>query len=247
MGTTIGIVEIPAIEADRRHRAERRFAGQSLLEFVVRRVTEAQLIDEVVVVAADDPRSRQLLALAPPDVRTLVCEEADALARFATALRSGDFDAAVRVSLSSPFVDPVLIDRLVATGESQPNCDYVSYGCHRGTALLSNVGLFAEWCRADAVFRADLTATLTSDRANSTVFIHSHPEKFNLRIVPVPPQLDRDDFRLTIDVEEDWEHAQVIYEALGIEGLEWQRIAGLLDNQPQIRERMARLNHAVPG
>jgi spore coat polysaccharide biosynthesis protein SpsF (cytidylyltransferase family) len=48
--------------------------------------------------------------------------------------------------------------------------------------------------------------------------------------------------RLTIDLDEDWDHALAIYEALGPERLDWQRIARLLDHQPALRSRMAALN-----
>jgi spore coat polysaccharide biosynthesis protein SpsF (cytidylyltransferase family) len=45
-----------------------------------------------------------------------------------------------------------------------------------------------------------------------------------------------------VDIEEDWDHAEAIYEALGPERLDWQRIARLLDHQPALRSRMAALN-----
>ena len=35
-----------------------------------------------------------------------------------------------------------------------------------------------------------------------------------------------------LDAEIDWEHAHVILDALGDEGLDWQSIVGLLDRQP---------------
>ncbi|HZZ28429.1 MAG TPA: hypothetical protein VFE46_10545 [Pirellulales bacterium] len=66
-----------------------------------------------------------------------------------------------------------------------------------------------------------------------------------MRLIPAPQGLDRDDVRLTIGSEEDWEHAQAIFEALGPEQLDYQRIAGLLDHQPALRQRMAALNRTV--
>ncbi len=75
-----------------------------------------------------------------------------------------------------------------------------------------------------------------------TSYIYSHPEKFTLRQIPAPDEIDREDVRLTVDIEEDWDHALVIYEALGPERLDWQRIARLLDHQPAMRRRMAALN-----
>jgi spore coat polysaccharide biosynthesis protein SpsF (cytidylyltransferase family) len=67
---------------------------------------------------------------------------------------------------------------------------------------------------------------------------------FNVRLIPLPPELDRDDLRLKIDFEEDWEHAQVIFEALGHDEWDWQHVADLLDSQPALRKRMAVLNRA---
>ena len=65
-----------------------------------------------------------------------------------------------------------------------------------------------------------------------------------MRLIQVPAALDRDDVRLTVEEQEDWEHAEAIFEALGPESLDWQRIAGLLDQQPALRQRMAVLNQA---
>ncbi len=66
-----------------------------------------------------------------------------------------------------------------------------------------------------------------------------------MRLIPVPQELDRDDVRLTIGGEEDWEHAQTIFEALGPEQLDYLRIAQLLDHQPALRKRMEALNRTV--
>jgi spore coat polysaccharide biosynthesis protein SpsF (cytidylyltransferase family) len=74
-----------------------------------------------------------------------------------------------------------------------------------------------------------------------TRYLYSHPEQFHVRLVPGPIELDREDLRLTVDLEEDLEHAQAIYEALGPE-VDWQGIAEMLDGQPMLRSRMAQLN-----
>ena len=58
------------------------------------------------------------------------------------------------------------------------------------------------------------------------------------------PDIDRDDVRFRIDEEEDWEHTLEIYEAIGPEALNWQRIADLLNHQPALRRRMAALNRS---
>jgi len=213
-----------------------------LLEWVVRRVSESLLLERVVVLV-DPAQSELIRRLAPADVPIEVGRGPDPLARFAATLRRYDAEEVVRIRLSSPFVDPQLIDRLVGTARSHPGIDYVGYAAHHGgPAVLAQLGLFAEWCRAESLAQADREAKTAADRADVTRYICAHPELFRLRLVPVPPQLDRDDLRLTVRSEEDWEHAQIIFEALGSEELEWQRIAELLDQQPTLRQRMAVLN-----
>jgi spore coat polysaccharide biosynthesis protein SpsF (cytidylyltransferase family) len=63
-----------------------------------------------------------------------------------------------------------------------------------------------------------------------------------VRLLSAPAEIDREDLRLTVDSEEDWDHALTIYDALGPEWLDWRRIARLLDHQPALRSRMAALN-----
>ena len=154
----------------------------------------------------------------------------------------------VRVSVACPFLDPALIDRLVARAEGMPHCDYVSYVSTRShTALLARMGVVAHWCRASAVTRAALLADHPKDREDVWKFICSHPEVFRLAFVPVPGAMDRDDIRLSLEVDEDWEHAQMILDALGVENLDYQCIAGLLDDHPTVRQRMAAMNKEVGG
>jgi spore coat polysaccharide biosynthesis protein SpsF len=61
-------------------------------------------------------------------------------------------------------------------------------------------------------------------------------------LIPLPASLDRDDWRLALRDEEDWDHAQMILDALGPDDLDWQGIARLLESHPALCERMAALN-----
>ncbi|MFV1968719.1 MAG: cytidylyltransferase domain-containing protein [Pirellulaceae bacterium] len=251
MSSTLGIVEVPSTlsrplagQAPLPPPAARRFGDHSVLEWIVRRITESLLLDQVAVVT-DAAQGKTILRLAPPDAAVFISKQPDALSRFAAAIRHYDARQVVRVPLSSPFVDPELIDRLIGTASANPDSDYIGYATNRGgPAVLSRLGVFTEWCRAEAILRADREATRDVDRAKVTRFVYSQPEIFKLRLVPIPPRLDRDDFRLTVHSEEDWDNAHTIFDALGAEALDWQRIAGLLDQQPALRERMAVLNEA---
>jgi len=249
MSTTLGIVEVGSIIASAEasnsgSRAGRRLGGRSILEWVVRRVTDSHGLKQVVVVADQrDPRRHRINDLVPSDIPIYFGKQTDPLGRFAGAVKKYHADAVVRVSVDHPFVDPALIDRLLSVASHDQESEYICFANSLNDRIAaSRLGLFAEWCRADAIYRADRDATDSRDRCEATRFIYTHPELYQLRILPAPAALDRDDLRLAILSEDDWEHAEAILEALGPEGLEWQRIAGLLDHQPQIRQRMAHLN-----
>ncbi|HZZ74152.1 MAG TPA: NTP transferase domain-containing protein [Pirellulales bacterium] len=242
---TLGIVQSCHIQDVSRSKFARRLGGKSVLEWIVRRASECQRLDGIVVVLADNPEGERLAELVPSDVPVVLGSQHDPLARVTAALAQFPAHAAVKINVGFPFIDPALIDRLVNTAVAHPASDYISYCARNGRpAILSPVGVFGEWFRAKALQKAERDAKLAADREQITRYLYTHPEKFNLRLIPTPAELDRDDLRLSIDSEEDWELASTILDALGPEQLEWQKIAGLLDHQPELRERMAELNRA---
>lgn len=243
MLNTLGVVEV---QNDRpgQWKFSRKLGGKSILEWVVRRATDCQRLDAVVVVCGQG-HGEAVRPLVPADVEVLSLAGLDPLAITVAALARRRARSLVHICADNPFNDPVLIDRLVTTADAHPNCDYIGYCRADGRpAILTHLGVFAEWCSADALRRADRDATRAADRRHLTTYLYGHPEKFNVRLIPLPPELDREDMRLRIDGEEDWEHAQVIYDALGHDEWDWQRIADLLDSQPALRKRMAVLNGA---
>ncbi len=240
---TLGIIQARMGSTRLRAKLARRLGGKSLLEWVVRRVTDAGRLDGVVVAAGSGSDAERLAELVPANVPIVFGSEHDVLSRFLTVLDAYPARAVVRVCADNPFIDPELIDRLVATATEQAAGDYLGYASHNGRPMiLSSVGLFAEWCQASALRRAAAESTDPADREHVTRYIYSHPDRFQVRLLPAPSALDRDDLRLTVDLEEDWEHTETIFDALGQERLVWQDIASLLAHQPLLRRRMAVLN-----
>ena len=130
----------------------------------------------------------------PPDVPTFVAPPGDALTRILAAAEAEQADALVRVRADNPYVDPLLVDRLVITAEAHPSCDYISYSRADGRpAILSQLGVCAEWCSVAALRRAATVARRSADRQDVTAYLYGHPELFSVRLIPLPRELDRDD------------------------------------------------------
>jgi len=239
---TLGIVEA-CYESDRaRCRAARKLDGKSVLEWVVRRATDCQQLDGVIVVTNNAPGNHLVSKLVPPDVPIFVGQHADPLGCVGAALEEYPTESAVRICAKWPFLDPTLVDRLVRAAWGQGDCDYATYCSRDGRpAFLSPVGMHIEWFRTRVLREVCRRAKSEADRREVTRYIYHRPHKFGIRLIPAPEQIDRDDIRLTVDIEEDWEHTLTIYEALGPD-LDWRRIVDLLDHQPALRSRMAALN-----
>jgi spore coat polysaccharide biosynthesis protein SpsF len=250
MSKSLGIVELPTTSRfpNRTSWADRRLGNLSLVEWIVRRVSDAQLLDEVVLLT-DRSHKSKYASLFPSDIAVFSGDDDDdALRRFASCIEDFQATQVVRVCAGNCFVDPELLDRLINSARCDDRCDYASYRRANGPgAVHATIGLVGEWITADAVGQADRRARRPADRNDSTRFVYGHPERFRLRLLPMPAPFDSDsdDVRLTVQVEEDWDHVQAILDDLGPDAVDWQNIAMLLDRQPAMRERMASLNRAA--
>ena len=244
---TLGIVQVDLNSTVPRLKSGRGLEGRSLLDWAIRRVTDCERLDAVIVVAPRSEVSSPLASMVPPDVPVHFSRAPDELGRLVDAVSEFRAEAIVRISIDHPLVDPVLLDRLVIDAAEHSGVDYLGYCLPNGRpAVRSPVGLFGEWFRTKALIRAHRDGGGRAAAQTVTDLFFSHPEKFQLRLLSIPLELQRDDLRLAIDSLEDWEHAQAIFDALGTEHVDWQRITGLLDHQPALRQRMGEMNRADP-
>ncbi len=211
MVTTLGVVEVRRIAGLSTPTACRRLGGKSLLEWVVRRLSDSLRLDRVIVLCPQVPAAQMFADMVPRDVPLLVVDKPDSLARLTAVLEQHPAEAMICVAAEHPFVDPELIDRLIATAANHPEADYIGFCSRSGRpAMASPLGMIGEWIRATAIQQANAEARDPTQRNHVGGFLHAHPERFQLRLTPVPPELDRDDLRLIISGDEDWEHVQAI-------------------------------------
>ncbi|GAA4440365.1 NTP transferase domain-containing protein [Bremerella cremea] len=226
--------------------AGRKLNAAPLIEWLVRRISEAELIDGIVVVMPDAPQYRELASLVPLDIPCHFSNKKTPLARLADASKEYPSEAIVRVPLETPFCDPILIDRLLTTAQGQPGADYIGFCLEGGCpASQSSIGLFTEWIRPAALAKANRELKSKSDSYRIDSSFLNYPDLFQLEMLPVPQSLNRDDLRFSVVDDEDWEHLLAIVDALGAEMLQWQDVVRIIDTQPTIRHRMAQRNKLI--
>jgi spore coat polysaccharide biosynthesis protein SpsF len=234
MAKTLGVVQLPSSEMTNtrqaNHTMPRRFGGKPLLEWVVRRVSDAQHIDNVCVLTDNATSANVLQQLVPTNVQIIIGNGSHEINHLLQAAEVMHADFMVRVLLSQPFIDPVLLDRLIVSA-SGPKSDYACYcSDQRPLNAKRQTGLVADWFRTSALREAN-RGVVTHDLADAATFMLARPDRFNIRLCQLPVLLQSENERLSLQSADDWEQAYAIVDALGTDRLDWQNIVGLLQNQ----------------
>jgi len=190
--------------------------GRPLLEWVLRRVQGAVLLDDIVLATTDLPRDQPLVDLARRlGVASFVGSESDVLGRFVAAATRHQADVVVRVCADNPFVDGAEIDRLLAFFATAG----VDYACNHLDRLGSRYadGFGAEVLGAPLLARLAAESTDARHREHVTLALWEQAERYRLAAVPAPAALAFPDLRFDVDRPE---HLVVLAELCQRAGLD---------------------------
>ncbi len=186
--------------------------GKPMLLHVLERVSQAKLVDQIVVATVHGNSGGPIAGRC--DDWGVGCyqdpgDESDVLGRMAKAAGIFEADRIVRVCADSPLICPVSIDTLIkeaelSRAEGGESC-YFAFQFQRGRpAIRRATGYFAEVITREALDRAAREATEPDDRENVTSYIYGTPERFHCCMLPVPKwYLDAKPVNVAVDTEED--------------------------------------------
>ena len=220
--------------------------GQSMLERVVRRVQQSQLVSKVVVATSTNPAD-QAIAEAAKMLGVGVCRgnEDDVLDRFHDAADSYEADVIVRVSADSPFVDPAVIDQAIESYLSaQPPVDYASNKLSPTFPLGLDVEVFSR----EALERTWRETTESFQRAHVTFYMYENPSRF--RLLPVTNERNLHSMRWTVDNPEDLEFARQVFKRLeGRNEFSWLDVVKIIETEPGLADINSHLRpkHVTEG
>lgn len=194
------------------HGSLRSIGRQSLLEWTVQRLAGSSLLDAITVTGSPD-YSCFIEGLDIKPARWMPSNSTTPLSRCIEIAKSVQAGWIVLVQNNCPFVDPILVDRLVAAAWATPTSDMISFvSPTRPTSSLRSLGLVAEVCRCRALRRL-AGRTEANDQRDVSQLIHSMPELFHARCLPLPATLDRPDLCWALETEDDWEKVHMLLDS----------------------------------
>lgn len=141
--------------------------------------------------------------------------ENDVLQRFIDAANYYSANRIIRVCSDNPFLDVNAIKKLISYVNDEDVYDYVSFRVNGNPSIKTHYGFWTEYVTLEALKKV---SSLTCDslyHEHVTNFIYTHPEQFNISWLPVSRLVEaREQVRLTIDTEADFESAKCIYKDL---------------------------------
>ncbi len=177
---TVGVVIFSRLDSQRLPgKALKPFAGRALLGHVIDRAQAAKTPDMVIVATSDRASDDPLAAFAAREGAAVFRGAAnDVLGRGLACAHTLRLDVVGRVCGDSPFIDPVLIDRMLAIHEAEGH--EVTTNLHPRTFP---AGMSFEIIGIRTLQRLDALADDPADREHMTSFIYANPGKFRIRNV----------------------------------------------------------------
>jgi spore coat polysaccharide biosynthesis protein SpsF len=202
--------------------------GETVLERVVGRVRRFALADDLIVATSTlHPDDAIVKECARIGVSVFRGSETDVLARFAGAAAETDADVCVRLTADCPLLDPGVSDSIISVFiDAGGAADYASNKIPQSFPR----GLDTEVFSREALQRAARDARERYERVHVTPYMYRHPEIFTL--ISVTSDVDRADWRWTIDTAEDLEFVREIYSRVdGMEDFTWEDVIALVEEE----------------
>ncbi|MGH2869709.1 MAG: cytidylyltransferase domain-containing protein, partial [Solirubrobacteraceae bacterium] len=221
-----------------------RLGEHTALELLIRRISRAGELDEIVLAtsteSSDDALEDEARRLAIPFLRGPLH---DVLTRYRMACDAYRADAVVRITGDCPLSDAGVIDSVVSHWRNL-EADYVTNTLEPRT--YPN-GLDVEVISAAALRQAADEAVDAEDREHVTPFIRRQPERFTTGELRLEPS--RSQVRITLDTAQDAEIIRSVVAELGPDPTMSAIVSSLgLDPEVSVRRRpLPRMTVAVLG
>lgn len=214
-------------------------ADHTLLGWTILAVRASHLVDEVVVATTVNPDDDQVATHAREyGAEVFRGSEDDVLDRFLQCAYQVGADVMVRISGDSPLWCPWASDFVIAQQQAA-GVDYASNCIHDVYPL----GVQSEVFTTEAMAASVALADRQTDHEHATPALRRHYPRFSVLSVLAPAELNRPQYRLCVDDQDDLAVVREVFERLPHAAdlpPDLLDVCRLLDSDPALRERNAR-------
>jgi len=206
----------------------REIGGKPMIELLLRRLSKAKRVDEIVVATSINQNNIPLIEFVSNLGFSVVSgSENDVLDRYVKALNDSSADVVVRITGDCPLVDPGLVDEVI----DRFNASGVDYSSNIDPASYPD-GLDIEVFYADALRKAHLEINDQFDREHVTPFLRNSGlfTKDN-----ISNDIDYSSLRWTVDEPADFKVVSDIFEHFSPNiHFSWREVLTLYNAKPEI-------------
>ncbi len=214
------------------------------LEWMIKRASRAELIDQVVVATTSDPGD---------DAVAKFCQAGnydfhrgstlDVLDRMYQAAKENQADVIVRLTGDCPFIDPAMLDsNLKIFLEAKPPLDFAANRLPPPFTRTIPIGLDAEYCYFSGLETIWKEAKEKHQREHVMPYFYEHPERFNILHIEHEPSYG--DQRWTVDTAEDLALVrEIVSHFPGRDDFNWIEVIELMKTYPELSEINVKTPH----
>lgn len=242
-GRVLGVVKGVLLTERQRTNLQRRIGGRTVLEWVLRQVSDAELIDDTILLTDSDYDADVVRRAAPADFPVAMADDLDTLSCLRQMVEQFPADSYVFLGADWPFIDSAILDQLIGAARRNEGCHYIAFQFVNNCFTVHRpFGLFPEWYSATAIRSAHTHAIDKVHRNLPGTFFTDNASEYSIELLAAPSSLDRPDARFTVSSDEDWENALMLHEAMGIDVCDLEKVHEVLESHPRLRARMASAN-----
>ena len=169
--------------------------------------------------------------------------ENDVLDRFIKAAKRHHIDGIIRICSDNPFIDSDGIKSLIDKALNS-DAQYIGFKINGLPSIKTHFGFWGEFVTLDALKKVASSTDDLPAHEHVTIHVYSHPEEYHCEWIDCPDVIQgRNDIRLTVDTQEDFENAQQVYTDLTKAndhfGLE--EVVNYIDQHEEMKASMKRI------
>ena len=204
-------------------------SGRPMLQFIIERLQRSSSVDEIILATTDSSSDDTLAESGHAlGLKLIRGNQRDVLARYALATALTDAQILVRITGDCPFVDPDLLDEMVAEFKLSSDIDYLSNCAPPSYPDGLDIEIFSR----DVLLMAEAECINHTQREHVTPWIR---ESNRCRIASKQNEVDISSSRWTVDEPEDLEVIRAVVDHFeGRSDFTWQQVYALQMKSPNL-------------